>query len=140
MKFIKVETKRTRKDINDIISKLENVEIEILTNFYSTFNHLEYTTKNGFVGMFAIIDNDSIEYLFAEYVKAGIGFSYEDLTQTVLFGNIPEIEDEQEQPNLSFLAKHFVEENLNTDAVLEKINYSGIESLSEYDIKVLEAH
>ena len=140
MKFIKVETKHTRQDINNIVSKLENVEVEILTKLYSTFKHIEYKTKEGFVGMYAAIDDESIEKLFAEYIKSSIGFSYEDLTKSILYGNVPEMEDDNEQLNLNYIAKQFVEENLITDVVLEKILESGLESLSEFDKKVLEAH
>jgi hypothetical protein len=140
MKFIKVITKHTREDVDNIVSQLSKIHKEILTNLYSNFNHVEYTSEEGFVGMYAVVDEKTIEKLFSEYVKCGIGFSFEDLTKSVLYGKVPAMPREEEDLNLLAIVNEFMEDNLDADVVLDKISESGMESLTERDKKVLITH
>ena len=140
MKFIKITTRHTREELDKVVDGLDKVYKKILIDLYSEFNHLEYNTKDGFVAMYASIDDRKLVKLFECFTKNSLDFSYEDITKNVLFGNIPRIDQEHEEPNLKCLIDEFVADNLDTNTVLDKISEMGFNSLTEQDLKVLEAH
>lgn len=89
--------------------------------------------------MFAVIDEYTLAKLVTEYVKCGINFSVTDITKETLFGHIPIILGFEKQSELNQLIKDFISDNLSLDIVLEKINKKGVDSLSKFDKKVLNA-
>jgi hypothetical protein len=140
MKFIKVITKHTRQDIDLIVGQMDSFSMKRLFELYNSFKNIEFTTGDGYVGMYAVISEHEIEHLFSEYVKWSISFSFEDITKSILFGNCPEIEGEQKVLDFTALMKDFVEENLDTNTVLDKISEIGFHSLTEQDKRILQAH
>jgi len=137
MKFIKVITKHTVKQMETIVGKLEDSYVVELCELYNSFECIEFTTKEGFEAMYAVVDDSTIEKLFTEYLRCEINFSYEDITKFVLFGNSLEISGESKKDYLNYLTTSFIRENLNSDAVLDKISEKGISSLTEIDKKIL---
>jgi 16S rRNA U1498 N3-methylase RsmE len=92
------------------------------------------------VCVYAILDDKTIETLVSKYIKLGISFKYEDVSRYVLFGNVPEVDEELSQNELNDMIHYFVGENLDIDIVLDKINELGISQLTEVDKKILELH
>lgn len=140
MKFIRVITKHTSEEMDKIVSSFDDITFQIMLRFYETFSHVEYVTEDGFVAMYAVIDEKSIEKLFHEYIKWDVDFSYEDITRPVLLSKlVPEIKNEQENASLKLMIETFLEDNLDVDTVLDKISEDkGLHTLTEREKRVLE--
>lgn len=137
MKFIKVITKHTPQDIKDINSKLDAHYTEMLLDLYDTFNYIRFCTEDGFLAMYAVLEETKIAQLHSEWIKWSINFVCEDITKFVLFGNVPEIYGTEEKRILNDIVREFIENNLDTDTVLDKINEMGFHNLTDKDKKVL---
>lgn len=137
MKFIKLTVKHNLQHIEDMVTKLDKSYIEKMNELYDSFKCVEFTTVEGLEVMYAVVDDFIIEKLFKEYMNCEISFSYEDITKSVLFGQIPEISREEEK-HLDYLISEFIDENLELDIVLDKINECGISSLTDKDRRILE--
>lgn len=139
MKFISFITEHTEESLQSIISGLDKEQLDSQKYIYASFEHVEYILPNGYVGMYAILNNSTLEKLLEEYTNCGVSFKYTDITSDVLLGMNPKIIDVNQQGNLMFMIRRFVRENNTLDNVLDKINKKGIESLSFIDKKILES-
>jgi len=139
MKFIKVITEHTQEEMDGLVSEFDEITFDRLLNLYNSFNYVEFYTEEGKTAMYASLNVRQIEQLFSEFIKHEVKFSFEDITKQVLFGTIPKIENEEKNNCLEAIVNMFIDENLDTDVVLDKINELGITSISERDKKVLEA-
>lgn len=141
MKFISIITKHTAEEMDKIVSQFDDVTFELMLNFYGTFAHIEYVTEDGCVAMYAVIHEKSIKKLMTEYVKWNVDFSYEDITRPVLLSkHVPEIKNEQENAGLKLMIEGFLEDNLDVDAVLDKISEDkGMHTLTERETRVLQS-
>lgn len=137
MKFVNIITLHAHNSLELISNELSELKRDELQSLYKTFNNLEYTLENGYVGMFAIIDETTLSILLTEYVKIGINFSVIDLTKEIFFGCMPIISETDKQRDLTQLIKDFITDNLNLDIVLDKISKKGIHSLSKHDKLIL---
>jgi hypothetical protein len=140
MKFIKLTTNYTEQELDKINSNLEESCIKELDELYSTFQYVRFFSMKKTVCVYAILDDKTIETLVSKYIKLGISFKYEDVSRYVLFGNVPEVDEELSQNELNDMIHYFVGENLDIDIVLDKINELGISQLTEVDKKILELH
>lgn len=140
MKFIKVTTKSTREDIDKITSRFNDYYEKLMLQLYNSFEALEITTEEGFIGMYAIVDEKTLQKLFTEYARWNIEFSYKDISESILFGHFPPGIDEVEKKHIDILANKFVEDNIDVDTILDKISKNGYNSLTEVDFKVLQTH
>ncbi len=90
--------------------------------------------------MFAVIHQNVISDVFELYVKMGINFKFEDLTEQVLFSvfessNYPEFSEQ-----LNAMTSEYVNDYLDVDTVLDKINKIGkgsTECLNTKDREIL---
>jgi len=139
MILINIKTQHTSKALESMIKVLDNARIESLKSLYRSFEHLEYLLVNNHVGMFANVDEKTLETLKSEYTKIGVTFTIEDITKSVLFGTHPTISDVNKHDDLRKFISHFVNDNLTLNIVLDKINEKGIDSLSLKDKKILES-
>jgi hypothetical protein len=144
MKFIKLITKNTNSDLQEIVSKFSKSEKEFIERIYCQFEYIEFIDKQGFVGMFAVVNNITLNELVDFYVEKSIPFSYQDLSNDVLFGNEINIneykslfEDKSLSDEIKQMKDSFYIENITVDVILEKINQKGISELSEKDLSVL---
>lgn len=136
MKFIKITVKNTEAEIDNIISEFDSISFEFIKNLYEMQKYIEFDLEDGRNVMYVEISESKASQLLSIYVKYGVDFSYEDITKFVLFGNVPFVNEEKCE-DLKALIKIFIEDNLDTDTVLDKINEMGINSISEQDKKVL---
>lgn len=139
MKFISIITAHTKDFLQEIVKGLDIESIERQKVIYQKFEHIEHTLENGCVGMFAIIDDITLEKLLAEYNNCNIIFEITDITKDVLFGLNPNTCDIDKQGTLLFMTRRFVRENITLDIVLDKIKEKGVESLTLTDKKILES-
>jgi len=136
MKFIKITINHTEQEINNIISEFDSVSLDFIGELYLNQKHIEFDLEDGRGIMYAEMEESQASKLLSIYVKYGVDFSYEDITKSVLFGNVPFVNEEKCE-DLKALIQIFIEENLDTDTVLDKISEMGIDSISEQDKKVL---
>lgn len=139
MKFIKIITEHSQEEIDSLVCGFDEITFDRLLQLYNSFNYVEFYTEEGKTAMYAELNERQIEQLFSEFVKQEVKFSYEDITKQVLFGNLPVLEKEELNKNLQGILNLFIDENLNTDIVLDKINEMGITAISERDKKVLNS-
>ena len=136
MKFIKIINNHTEQEVDDIISNFDSVSLNFIGELYLNQKHIEFNLEDGRGVMYAELEESQVNKLLSIYVKYGLDFSYEDITKSVLFGNVPFVNEEKCE-DLKAIIKIFIEDNLDTDTVLDKISEMGIESISEQDKKVL---
>jgi hypothetical protein len=130
MFIFKVKTKLTKEESENIYDSLSPIEIEILENYNLTACDVE--EKDGIVSY--IITS---RYIFTRIIlflrQKDIDFEFEDITEEVLIGKI--------KFKNTFFDKdiiEYIEKNITTDNILDKINYSGIESLTDSDKEKLK--
>jgi hypothetical protein len=140
MKFIKVITAHTQEEVDSLVAEFDEITFDRIFKLYTSFNYVEFNNESGKTAMYAAIEEGQIKQLFSEFVKQEIQFSYEDITKQVLFGTIPTLENEELNNNLQSIASMFIDDNLDTNVVLDKISELGMASISERDKKVLESH
>jgi len=140
MKFIKIVTSHTQEEVDKLVSEFDEITFDRIFNLYNSFSYVEFNNESGKTAMYASIEEFQIKQLISEFIQNEIQFSYEDITKQVLFGTIPTLEKEELNNNLQAIANLFIDENIDADVVLDKINEMGIESISERDKKVLQSH
>ena len=140
MKFVKVTTKHTDEEIDNIIAQLDEVSFELMLSLYESFKYVEVHNEDKHSVMYAAIEERQLEKLMLHFIRQGVDFLYEDITKSVLYGYIPELENEEKASTLKTIIDVFVDENLDTDTVLDKISEIGYHKLSERDKKVLQEH
>lgn len=140
MKFVKLTTNYTKEEEEDINNLVDDFSMQNLEKLYSTFEHVKFYSKEQTASLYAIVDDKTIEALFSEYIKFNTIVKYEDMSKSVLFGHIPDIEGKYSKIELENMINSFIENNLSVDVVLDKMNEVGLSKLSERDMKILETH
>jgi len=140
MKFVKIITKHTNAELDKILAELDNFSFETLLHLYESFQYIEIEMSNGHSVLYAGIEEKQIEKLMSEYVKNEIDFTYEDITKSILYGELPQIEKEEDSKKLLTIINQFLDENLDKDTVLEKLSEAkyDIKQLSKRDLQVLQ--
>ena len=139
MKFIKVTTEHTQEELDGLVSELDKITFDRLLALYDSFSYIEYYNENNKSAMYAALNDNQIKQLFSEFMKQEVKFSYEDITKQVLFGNLPVLKNRELNKDLQGILDLFIDENLDTDIVLDKINEMGINSISKRDKRVLNS-
>jgi hypothetical protein len=139
-RFIKVTTNLSKAEVDAILTALSTEEKQEIISLYDNFSHVETIEADGTVSMFASIHQNVIADVFDLYVKMGIDFKYEDITERVLFSCFESTGYPEVSTQLDDLAKSYVDNNLDVDTVLDKINKVGNGSttcLNDKDREVL---
>ena len=144
MKLIKITFKSKASEIDAEFESLPETIQNIYNQFFHNINYSEFTKddisyiytsidSSDFVRLLNILDNFSGEYLVEDISKEALygkinTNQFEVVSQT---GGVP-------SNAVSMVINSFIDNNLNTDIVLEKITDLGRESLVDKDIEVLE--
>ncbi len=137
MRFIKVTTNLTKPEIDSILASTSTDDKTTIANLYDSFSHVELIEVDKTVSMFAVIHQNIITDVFELYVKMGINFKYEDITERVLFSCLEANSYPEVSKKLSKLINEYISNYLTVDNVLDKISEMGRDSLNEVDMKVL---
>jgi hypothetical protein len=137
MKFIKIIVNNTSEELDLIISELDSVSFDFAMKIYDTQKHVEFDLEDGRGVMYAEMEEQQVKDWLAMYVKYGVNFSYEDITRSVLFREIPPVNEEKRE-QLEAMIELFIEDNLDSDTVLDKISEVGYDKLTEQDFKILQ--
>lgn len=126
----RIDTNLTKKESEDIYKNLTYDEIEDIESFNMNACDVEI---NGVMSSFIITTRDVLVKIILFLRQNQIDFSYEDISDEVLFGQMS-FESVEFQESIN----DFIRENITIDTVLDKINQYGIENLSEFDKKFLD--
>lgn len=143
MKLIKVTTKHTQSEIENIVSTASTVQLQILEKIYSKFEYVEFLDENEMVSMFCVIDQHTIKDLVENFINFSIDFRFEDLTKDVFLCNDIKTnfidENGTDMTNIiDELVTNFYKDNIEVNDILDKILVKGVTSINEIDRLILE--
>jgi len=143
MKLIKVTTKHTQSEIENIVSTASPVQLQILEKIYSKFEYVEFLDENEMVSMFCVIDQHTIKDLVENFINFSIDFRFEDLTKDVFLCNDIKTnfidENGTDMTNIiDELVTNFYKDNIEVNDILDKILVKGVTSINEIDRLILE--
>lgn len=144
MKFLKITTNEKQDYINLLILNMSNIEVNMINDLYKKINLVEFTNEIGFESMFIICDEIILNNLEKIFKKYGIGYEIEDLTKDVIFDYNFKIDflnefDKPVEYDIIKLIKKYKIEFVTKDNILDKIIERGIESLTDFDLDVLNS-
>lgn len=144
MNFYQVTTRLTQYDINKIILKMSVPETDYINKLYEQISMVEYTDDNNFECMFAIVDDFLFNKISNLYQKYEIDFETKDLTKEVILDTHFRIKFDNcygrsVQLDVLRLIKEFKNNWISKDDILDKILEKGIESLTDFDLDVLNS-
>lgn len=144
MKLIKITFTKTNTEIDAAFDSMSELVSTIYKEFLHTINYSEYVRDN-VAYLYTAIDDADLYKLTGILDQFAGGYAVEDITTEALYGDIDTKQFEVQSENgglpsnaVSVVVESFIDANLTTDVVLEKILDLGSESLSDKDIEVLE--
>jgi hypothetical protein len=143
MKLVKVTTKHTQDEIQNIASFADPTQLQILEKIYSKFEYVEFVDENKMVSMFCVVDDYTIKDLVKNYVNLSIDFSFEDLTKDAFLCNDIKTDflgdDDIDMTGvINELVTNFYKNNVEVDDILDKILVKGVTSINDVDKLILE--
>jgi hypothetical protein len=142
MKFYNIITNSKQFEIDEIIMNMSNTEVEVIDKLYKLISMVEYTNDLGNESMFMISDLfylSELEYVFNKY---SIQFEVVDLTKEVIFDYSFKIKFKNEfkrsvENDILNLIKEYKSDWTTKDDVIDKIIERGIDSLTDFDLDIL---
>jgi hypothetical protein len=143
MKFVNVITKHTQSHIDEILFNMTLEEVSYIEYVYSMFDFVEYTNDDKKECMFCVIDDYSLSKLKECYEKFNITYQFEDLTKEVFFDVRFKTTFKNQygfsaKDKIQKLMKTFKNDYTTADIVLDKILEKGVDSLTKFDLSVLQ--
>ena len=144
MKIYNIKTKNTQDEINEIIRNMSTPEVDYITNLYSKISMVEYTDEKGFECMFVILDDFYLKKIKECYSLYNLTFEVIDITKIVIFDENIKIRfknyfGQSQQLEISSLFKKYKNDWITKDDILDKIIEKGINSLTDFDLQVLDS-
>lgn len=144
MKIYNIKTKNTQDEIDKIIVKMSVPELDYITNLYSKISMVEYTDEVGFECMFAILDDYYLSKIKDCYNSYNLIFEVFDITKIVVFDEHIKIRyknyfGQSRQLEIASLFKKYKKNWVTKDDILDKILEKGIDSLTDFDLDVLNS-
>ena len=130
MKFFKVDTNLTKTQCEDLLDSLSVIEIEELQSLDIISEDVEY---DGLVTSYIICNDYTISKVQNFLDKKGVYYELKDVSYDILTGRLSLKDTEFELET-----EYYIKEFLTVDLVLDKINYLGIDSLTQLDKNCLE--
>ncbi len=144
MKIYNVKTRNTQDEIDDIIMNMSQTEVDYITSLYSKILMVEYTDEVGFECMFAILDDYYLSKIKDCYNSYSLIFEIFDITKEVIFDEKIKIRyknylGQSKQLEIASLFKKYKKDWITKDDILDKILEKGIDSLTDFDLDVLDS-
>jgi hypothetical protein len=92
--------------------------------------------ENGYDMLYIFSEIEKHEQIYKLFKKHDILISYKNLTETFLYQK--DLNSIFNQGDFKKVLLNFLENNLDKDTILDKINDLGIDSLNEIDYKILK--
>ena len=144
MKFYNIITTHKQSFIISKIKDMSDFEVENIQNIYKKFSMVEYTNESGHECMFAIIDDFLLEKISKIYTSYNLEFQIIDMTKHVKF-DINFRTSYKNEYGLSVkrkilsLIKEYKQNWTDKDDILDKILEKGIDSLTDFDLDILNS-
>ena len=144
MKFYNIITTHKQSFIISKIKDMSDFEVENIQNIYKKFSMVEYTNESGHECMFAIIDDFLLEKISKIYTSYDLEFQIIDMTKHVKF-DINFRTSYKNEYGLSVkrkilsLIKEYKQNWTDKDDILDKILEKGIDSLTDFDLDILNS-
>ncbi len=144
MKFYNLITEHNQAEIDRLISKMSNTELEIVNSIYREFSAVEYTNELGLECMFAILDEHLVDKISTLYNSYNLKFKLLDFTDKVKYDDHIKIDFINEKgrsvkKDILDLVKKYKSDWISKDDVLDKIIEKGIDSLTDLDLDILSS-
>lgn len=128
MRIYKITTDLTEESDRYLKSILTREEEKTIFRYFEDGNISYDVITNNLVTSYLMCTDNVLEYVISLCYKYEVKFNVIDITNDFLMGSI-KIDDKDFQ--------NYLKENLNIDLILDKINQLGIDSLNEFDKKIL---
>lgn len=143
MKFIKIVTKHTQREVDEILFNMTADDALYVENVYSNFDFVEFTNDDGKECMFCIMNDYQLSLLSKCYRQFNVKFEHFDISKDVFFDNKFKTTFKNQygfsaKANIEKLIRKFKKENTTSDIILDKILEKGINSLTDFDKSILE--
>ena len=144
MKLIKIDSKHTTSQMNEIVNNMSSFQIERVENLYRQFDYVDWENVDGTISSIISIPESLIGELYGTWASISPDFSFKtiDLTKDALFGKIDTKSfglSSDKLSQLDYILDKFIESNIDIDVILDKINELGIGSLTQKDILILQS-
>lgn len=144
MRFYKITTTKHQKQIDEIIMSMSSTEVDYVSTLYNKISMVEFTDEKEYECMFAILDKYLLNKISELYLKYSIDHKIFDLTKDIIFDNNLKLsyKNYRNQPvknEVLKLIKLFKKDWTTKDDVLDKILEKGINSLSDFDLEILNS-
>jgi len=144
MKFYKVITQHTQCELDKLLKRMSSTEVEYIQSLYSRISIVEYTDENNFECMFAIIDNYFLKKLEILYNSYNLKFNLIDLTRQIINDDFIKTKyynnyQRNVEEEIIDLIKKYKKECISKDDILDKILDKGIDSLTDFDLDILNS-
>jgi len=144
MKFYNIVTSSKQFEINEIIMNMSNTEVDCIQSLYNSISIVEYTNELGNECMFSILDDYHLNKLSEFLEKYSLNFKVFDLTNDVIFDYNFKTNFKNEfgrtiEDDILNLIKKFKKNFISKDDILDKILERGIDSLTDFDLDILNS-
>jgi hypothetical protein len=144
MKFYNIVTSSKQFEINEIIMNMSNTEVDCIQSLYNSISIVEYTNELGNECMFSILDDYYLNKLSEFLKKYSLNFKVFDLTNDVIFDYNFKTNFKNEfgrtiEDDILNLIKKFKKNFISKDDILDKILERGIDSLTDFDLDILNS-
>jgi hypothetical protein len=144
MKFYNIVTSSKQFEINEIIMNMSNTEVDCIQSLYNSISIVEYTNELGNECMFSILDDYHLNKLSEFLEKYSLNFKVFDLTNDVIFDYNFKTNFKNEfgrtiEDDILNLIKKFKKKFISKDDILDKILERGIDSLTDFDLDILNS-
>lgn len=130
--FYRIKTNLTKEQSEKIVDSLTPIEVERLESYKLKAYDEEI---EGQINSYIISDRYVFTRILLFLRQKSIDFEYEDISESVLTGDIS-----FKDTNFENEVNEFIINNITVDHILDKINKFGIQSLTESDKIILESH
>jgi len=130
--FYRIKTNLTKEQSEKIVDSLTPIEVERLESYKLKAYDEEI---EGQINSYIISDRYVFTRILLFLRQKSIDFEYEDISESVLTGDIS-----FKDTNFENEVNEFIINNITVDHILDKINKFGIQSLTECDKIILESH
>jgi hypothetical protein len=130
--FYRIKTNLTKEQSEKIVDSLTPIEVERLESYKLKAYDEEI---EGQINSYIISDRYVFTRILLFLRQKSIDFEYEDISESVLTGDIS-----FRDTNFENEVNEFIINNITVDHILDKINKFGIQSLTESDKIILESH
>lgn len=130
MNVYKIKTSLTQEGLDELQKSMDESDFILINSVEDKVLNVDII-EDGFVSSYMICSEKILDLLKSIFYKYEVIFSVQDITKLFLYGQV-DVDDVDFQ--------NYLEDNLDIDIILDKINEVGIDSLSDLDKDILSGN